>query len=197
METYSKLAFLLCYKSLSPAISQKSCKLVFFDAIELALKKNSKISFFISFFLFFIYFWLGLTTSCKVEQPLQGMQLNEKKKKRIKRFRKAIQKEPKEKICLLTLELKSFRSYVKRKYSAGKEFQIPDSSCVKKETDILIISRNGDGKIMQPIRIRIRPAIRMRDWNQYSLLRWKSTKVIPKVKTKAGYIWTLSQRVKG
>ena len=59
METYSKLAFLLCYKSLSPAISQKSCKLVFFDAIELALEKYSKISFFISFFLFFYLFLIG------------------------------------------------------------------------------------------------------------------------------------------
>ena len=39
--------------------------------------------------------------------------------------------------------------------------RIPQSSSVRKETldiDILVISRNGDGKIMQPIRIISGPA---------------------------------------
>ena len=38
--------------------------------------------------------------------------------------------------------------------------RIPESSCAKKETidrDILVISRNGDRKIMQSIRIPSRP----------------------------------------
>ena len=49
--------------------------------------------------------------------------------------------------------------------------RIPDSSCVKKETvdiGILKISRNGDIKIMQPIRIKSRPPSRIRKWNQFS-----------------------------
>ena len=55
-----------------------------------------------------------------------------------------------------------------------KEFyrqRIPDSSCAKRETvdaDILVTSRNGDRKIMQPIRITSRPPTRNRKWNQLS-----------------------------
>ena len=59
-------------------------------------------------------------------------------------------------MCLLKLDLKSFRSWVRRK-----------RNCVKKETvDILIKSRKNDRKIMQPIRITSEPATRMRKWNQ-------------------------------
>ena len=39
--------------------------------------------------------------------------------------------------------------------------RIPESSCVRKETvdiDILVTSRNGDRKVIQSIRIMIRPA---------------------------------------
>ena len=49
--------------------------------------------------------------------------------------------------------------------------RIPESSCVRKETvdiDILVISRNGDRKIMQTIRILSRPPLRKRKWNQLS-----------------------------
>ena len=59
---------------------------------------------------------------------------------------------------------------------------IPESSCTRKKTvdiDILVISRNGDRKIMQSIRIMNRPAS-MRKWNQLSQFRRTSTKVIPK-----------------
>ena len=48
--------------------------------------------------------------------------------------------------------------------------RIPESSCARKETvdiDILATSRNGDGKIMQSIRITSRPPSR-RKWNQSS-----------------------------
>ena len=46
--------------------------------------------------------------------------------------------------------------------------RIPESSCARKETvdiDILVTSRNGDRKIMQPIRITSRPPSRKRKWN--------------------------------
>ena len=49
--------------------------------------------------------------------------------------------------------------------------RIPESSCAMKEIvdiDILVTSRNGDRKIMQTIRILIRPPSRKRKWNQWS-----------------------------
>ena len=49
--------------------------------------------------------------------------------------------------------------------------RIPEFSCARKETvdiDILVTSRNGDRKIMQPIRIMSRPFSRKRKWNQLS-----------------------------
>ena len=52
--------------------------------------------------------------------------------------------------------------------------RIPDSSCATTETveiDILVTSGNGDRKIMQSIRITIRPPWRKRQWNQLSQFR--------------------------
>ena len=49
--------------------------------------------------------------------------------------------------------------------------RIPEFSHVRKDTvdiDILVISRNGDRKIMQSIRITSRPSSRKRKWNQLS-----------------------------
>ena len=45
--------------------------------------------------------------------------------------------------------------------------KIPESSCARKETvelDILVTSRHGGTKIMQSIRITIRPPSRTRKW---------------------------------
>ena len=55
-----------------------------------------------------------------------------------------------------------------------KAFQrqrIPESSCARKETvdiDVLVTSRNGDRKIMKPIKIASRPHLRKRKQNQFS-----------------------------
>ena len=38
---------------------------------------------------------------------------------------KAVSKIPPQKMCLLTLKLRPFRSYVKGEHSAGKEFHSP------------------------------------------------------------------------
>ena len=49
--------------------------------------------------------------------------------------------------------------------------RIPEFSYARKETidiDILVTSRNGDGKIMQSIRITSRPPSRKKKWNQLS-----------------------------
>ena len=48
---------------------------------------------------------------------------------------------------------------------------ISEFSCARKETDeidILVISRNGDKKIMQSIRITSRAPLRKSKWNQLS-----------------------------
>ena len=60
--------------------------------------------------------------------------------------------------------------------------KIPESGCTRKETvgiDILVVSRNGDRKIMQSTRIMSRPPLRIRKWNQLSQFRRASTKAIP------------------
>ena len=47
--------------------------------------------------------------------------------------------------------------------------KIAEFSCVRKETvdiDCLVTSRNGDRKIMQSIRITVRPPSRIRKYNQ-------------------------------
>ena len=63
---------------------------------------------------------------------------------------------------------------------------IPEFSCARKETvdiGILVTSRNGDKKIMQFLRIMIRPPSKTRKWNHLSQFRRTSTKVIPVEKT--------------
>ena len=57
------------------------------------------------------------------EQPLQDMELHEKEEEKDKSiFMKTIQIELKDKRCLI-LDSKLFKSTVKGKHSAGKEFQ--------------------------------------------------------------------------
>ena len=61
---------------------------------------------------------MGFTT-CRARQPQRGMELQEKKEEKDE---KDIY-EPIEERCILNLDLKSFRSKVKGKHSAEKEFQ--------------------------------------------------------------------------
>ena len=60
----------------------------------------------------FLYFKLGFTL-CKADQPLQGMELQEKLHKKIKAYRKSLYNEPKVYRCLLILDLEPFRLYLK------------------------------------------------------------------------------------
>ena len=71
-------------------------------------------------------------------------------------------------MCLLILDLKSFRSQVKGKHSIAREFQ---SLAVSE------ISCNSD-RNMQSIRITSRPPSTIRKENQLSQFRWTSTKVM-------------------
>ena len=61
---------------------------------------------------------------------------------------------------MLTLSLNSFRSEVRRKNAAGKKFQ---KVVFQGKKGILLASRNGDRKIMQPIRIASGPTARMKE----------------------------------
>ena len=59
--------------------------------------------------------------------------------------------------------------------------KIPECSCARKETveiDILVTSRSGDRKTIQPIRITSRPVSRIKKWKLFSQLGWTPTKVI-------------------
>ena len=64
--------------------------------------------------------------------------------------------------------------------------RIPEFRCAWKQTvdiDILVISKNGDRKIMQSIRITGRPPTRKRKWNKLSQFWRTCTKVIHVEKT--------------
>ena len=56
-----------------------------------------------------IFLKLGFTP-CKAEEPLQDMELQKNKHKKIKAWRKSLQKETTVNGCLLILNLKPFRS---------------------------------------------------------------------------------------
>ena len=61
-------------------------------------------------------------TPCKAEQPLWGMELQEKEKN-IKIIEENYLERTQGKKRLLTLDLKPFRSHFKEKHPTGKEFQ--------------------------------------------------------------------------
>ena len=82
----------------------------------------------------------------------------------------------------MELQEKEAQKPLKIKHRRKLKQRIPESSCARKETvdiDILVISRNGDRKSIQSIRITSRPPSRRRKWKQLSQFRCTSTKVIP------------------
>ena len=109
---------------------------------------------------------------CKAEQPLQGMELQEKEEKDENHRGKLYRKNSRKKVSINS-RLKAIYIIGQRKAFCGQ--RIPESSCARKETvdiEILITSRRkGDRKIMQPIRITSVTATRMRKWNQFSQFR--------------------------
>ena len=126
--------------------------------------------------------------SAKLNSYYNAWSYKKKKYKKIKAYMKSVYKENTIKSCLLIVELKSFRSTVKGKYSIGRKFQSLAMQG-KKTVDIgiLVTSRNGDTKIVQSIRITIRLSSRIRKWNQFSQFRLTSTKVTPIEKTLATF----------
>ena len=96
---------------------------------------------------------------CKAELPLQGMELQEKEEEKEEKHI-SCEKEPKGKKCPLSL------AFCRQK--------VAGSTCARKETvdiDILLIFRNGDRKIIQPLRIMSGHSTRIMKWNQFSQFR--------------------------
>ena len=95
----------------------------------------------------FIFDWDSL--HARLNSHYKAWNYKEKKHKNIKAYKKSVKKEATIKRCTFILDLKPFRSYVKVKHSIGREFE---SSCARNEMvdlNILVISRNGNRKIMQ------------------------------------------------
>ena len=111
-------------------------------------------------------------TPCKAEQPLRGMELQEKEEKDENHRGKLYRKNPRKKVSINS-RLKAIYIIGQRKAFCGQ--RIPESSCARKETvdiEILITSRRkGDRKIMQPIKITSETPTRMRKRNQFSQFR--------------------------
>ena len=59
----------------------------------------------------------------RLNSHYEAQSYQKKKHKKIKAYRKSVQEEPTVKRCLLILNLKPFRSWVKRKHSIGRECQ--------------------------------------------------------------------------
>ena len=118
----------------------------------------------------FFFNWVSL--HAKAEQPLRGMDLQEKEEKDENHRGKLYRKNPRKKVSINS-RLKAIYIIGQRKAFCGQ--RIPESSCARKETvdlEILITSRRkGDRKIMQPIKITSETPTRMRKRNQFSQFR--------------------------
>ena len=94
-------------------------------------------------------------------------------------------------MCLLTVDIKPFRSKIKGKRFAGKESQ---TYCVKKysvDINTLITSRNNRKKSAFYYN-NAGPPTSIRKRKQISQFRWTYTKVISIEKTQPDYILTMS-----
>ena len=111
-----------------------------------------------------------------------------------KAHRKVDLKEPKDKSCLSTLDLKQFRLQVKGKHSPAKEFQGLAVQGKKLLIKIIIAPTNGDTKNMKPIKRPSRSTKRIWKRNQFDQFRWTSTKAIPIKNTLAGNNSTMFKR---
>ena len=110
---------------------------------------------------------LGFNT-CKAEQPLKGMELQEKEAQKDHSIQDICLERTYSKKMSLNSRLKATQIIRRRK--AFYRQRILEPSCVRRETidiDIPVASRNGDRKIMQSIRITSLSS-RKRKWNQLS-----------------------------
>ena len=118
--------------------------------------------------LSFFFFLLGFTP-WKTENPLKACSYKKKKHTKINAYRESLQKEPTINMCLLILDLKPFSLQVKGKHSISRESQSLVVRGKKLLTSLKLLTFwNGDGKIMQSIRIVSRPPSRKKKLNQLS-----------------------------
>ena len=107
---------------------------------------------------------LGFLLS-KAEEPLQGMELQNKKENNEMIEESFLERAQIKKLCVNSrLKVIVIRGQRKELHRQGT----PKSSSLRKwtvEIDILKTSRNGERKIMQPVIIKSRPTIRMRKQN--------------------------------
>ena len=84
----------------------------------------------------------------RLNNHYEAFSYKKKKHKKIKAYKKPVQKEPTVKRCLLILDLEPLRSQVKGKHSIGRDLQSLAMRGQKLLTNILVTSRIGDRKIM-------------------------------------------------
>ena len=110
------------------------------------------------------FFKLGFLLS-KAEEPLQGMELQNKKENNEMIEESFLERAQIKKLCVNSrLKVIVIRGQRKELYRQGT----PKSSSLRKwtvEIDILKTSRNGERKIMQPVIIKSGSTIRMRKQN--------------------------------
>ena len=115
-----------------------------------------------------------------------------KKKKQIKCIWEPISKQQKNKM-FIKFRIKTIQIINQKRLFCRK--RVPGSSWLMKEVlDIdILITKNGDRKIMHPIWLTKRSVIKTRKRNQFGQFWWTSKKVIPIVKSSTGFKLTVSQ----
>ena len=120
-----------------------------------------------------ILFFLNLDSlHARLNNHYKTWSQKNKKRNKIKAYRKSVKKEPTVKRCLLILDLKATQIIGQKKTFYRR--RIPEFSCARTETidiNILVTPRNSHREIMQSIKIRNRPPSRIRKWNQFSQFR--------------------------
>ena len=124
------------------------------------------------FVYFFPWFnqWPGIilfnwdSLHARLNSHYEAWSYKKNKHKKIKAYRKSVQKEPTVKRCLLILDWRKATNTIGQRKAFYRQ-RIPYSSCAKKETvdiETLVTSRNGDRTIMQSIWTTSRPPSRIR-----------------------------------
>ena len=114
--------------------------------------------------LFLVSYWIHCK---KIEQPLKGMELQEKQEKWKSKFGSWLEKAWTEQV-LINSTCKAIKIISQRKVFCWQ--RIPESSWMWKDiidTNIFITSVNGYRKIMRPIKIVGEPLTRIRKWIQF------------------------------
>ena len=119
----------------------------------------------------FTYFLIGIHSTQGLTGTTRHEVTRKTRRQGWKAYWKADTKEHTDRRYQLTLCIKPSRSKIKGKALAGKYKECKVYMCETVCIDILITSRNGDRKIMQPFRIASGPPMTIRKRNQFSQFR--------------------------